>query len=136
METIIIAVDFTSSSALTTIVDTLNEHKFDIGILVNNVGILGPHWMPFLDLDENIVKDIISVNVLSCTSLCHAILPGMVMKGKGAIINIGSMCSICPVPYLATYAATKHYIAAFTKAIAAEYANRYYFVIVHLLNLR
>ena len=81
--------------------------------------------MPFLELEEDIVKDIITVNVLSGTMLCHAVLPGMIKKGKGAIINIGSVCSYYPLPYLATYAATKHYIAAFTEAIAAEYSNRY-----------
>ena len=80
--------------------------------------------MPFLELEENMAKDIITVNVLSGTMLCHALLPDMVNNGKGAIINIGSICSYYPLPYLAIYAATKHYTAAFTQAIAAEYANR------------
>ena len=127
MESISITEDFTNPSALAFIIDTLKAHELDIGVLVNNVGVLGRHWMPFLELDAKVAKDIITVNVLSATMLCHALLPDMVEKGKGAIINIGSMCSnFGPIPYLATYAATKHYIAAFTQAIAAEYANRYY----------
>ena len=124
METIIITVDFTSLSAVPSIIETLKGHKLDIGVLVNNVGLLGPHWMPFLELEEKVTKDIINVNILSGTMLCHALLPEMVRKGKGAIINIGSVCGYYPLPYLAIYAATKHYTAAFTQAIAAEYAER------------
>ena len=136
MESIIITEDFTDSLALTSIIGTLKEHELDIGVLVNNVGVLGPHWMPFLELDAKVAKDIISVNVLSSTMLCHAILPDMVKRGKGAIINIGSMCSnIGPIPYLATYSASKHYMAAFTQAISAEYADRYKHYVAHKTNL-
>ena len=124
METLIIAVDFTSLSAVSTILEVLKGYKLDIGVLVNNVGLLGPHFMPFLELEEKVTKDIINVNILSGTMLCHALLTDMVRKGKGAIINIGSICSYYPLPYLAVYAATKHYTAAFTQAIAAEYAER------------
>ena len=94
-------------------------------MLVNNVGTLGPHWMPFLELEEHNVKEIININVLSGTMLIHFVLPGMVQKRKGAIINISSACSAFPVPYLATYSATKSFIAAFTNAISAEYRDRY-----------
>ena len=44
-------------------------------------------------------------------------------KGKGAIINISSLAAYFFAPYLAEYAATKHYMSAFTMAIAEEYAN-------------
>ena len=98
---------------------------------MNNVGVLGPHWMPFLELKETQVKDIISVNVISGTILCHAILPIMIRKGKGAIINISSTCSAFSVPYLATYAATKHFITAFNNAIAAEYKHRFELIIIY-----
>ena len=80
--------------------------------------------MPFLELDEKMVKDIIVVNVLAGTMLCHSLLPDMITKKKGAIINIGSICSYYPLPYLATYAATKHFTSAFSQAIAAEYSDR------------
>merc|ERR1712150_211611 len=73
--------------------------------------------------DEQMVKDIINVNVVAGTTLIHALLPDMIRKRKGAIINISSACSAFPVPYLATYSATKHFIDAFTKAITAEYQD-------------
>ena len=131
MKCIIIAQDFTNTSALPSIIKVIESRELDIGILVNNVGYLGPHWMPFLELEETKVKDIISVNVISGTILCHAILPSMIRKGKGAVINISSSCSAFSVPYLATYAATKCFIASFTNAIAAEYKHRFELIIIY-----
>merc|ERR1711936_398287 len=123
VKTMIIVADFTKIEVLGHIVDKLKDSKLDIGILVNNVGILGPHYQPFLEVDPKIVKDMITVNITAATVLCHELLPSMVQKGKGAIINIASLASFCPGPYLAEYHATKHYLHAFTEAIAAEYAD-------------
>lgn len=123
IQCLIIAQDMSSPAALSSIIKHLESLKLDVGVLVNNVGLLGPHWMPFLELDEQMVKDIINVNVVAGTTLIHALLPDMIRKRKGAIINISSTCSAFPVPYLATYSATKHFIDAFTKAITAEYQD-------------
>lgn len=92
-------------------------------MLVNNVGLLGEHQMPFLQLDRDTVCNIITVNCTAATVLCHALLPKMIENGRGAIINISSSGSKYPCPYLAVYAATKHYMTAFTQAIAAEYLD-------------
>ena len=124
LEFLVIAEDLTHSTALTSIINTLQDEKLDIGVLVNNVGILGPHWMPFLEMEENDIKDIMNVNMTTTVSLCHALLPSMVKKGKGAIINISSVCSNFTVPYLATYTASKHFVSAFTKTISTELKNR------------
>ena len=80
--------------------------------------------MPFLQMEENSFKDIMNVNMMSTVGLCHFVSPGMVEKRKGAIINVSSACAAFPVPYLATYTATKHFISAFTQAISAELKNR------------
>ena len=123
VKTMIIVADFTKIEVLDTIVVKLKESKLDIGVLVNNVGILGPHFQPFLELDSKIVKDMITVNITAATVLCHELLPDMVKKGKGAIINIASIASFLSGPYLAEYSATKHYMHAFTEAIAIEYED-------------
>ena len=54
------------------------------------------------------------------TLFCHALLPEMTGRGRGAIINISSVAGLIPLPYLAVYSATQHYISAFTQAIALE----------------
>merc|ERR1712037_154917 len=71
---LIIKADFTDVSVLPVIVSRLKEEQVEVGILVNNVGILGPGNLPFLELDLAIVK----------------LLPAMVAKRKGAVINIAS----------------------------------------------
>merc|ERR1711872_899284 len=118
VKTMLIVADFTKIEALDQILEKLRDADLDIGVLVNNVGVLGPHFQPFLELDSKIVKDMIRVNITSATVLCHELLPAMVKKKKGAIVNIASIASYMPGPYLAEYAATKHYMHAFTEAIA------------------
>merc|ERR1712130_1043063 len=89
---LIIQVDFTDISVLPVIVKRLKEEQVEVGILVNNVGILGPSggpW-PFLELDLAYVKDMITVNITAATYLCHELLPAMVARGKGAVVNIAS----------------------------------------------
>merc|ERR1712106_1258980 len=120
VKTMLIVADFTKIEVLDHIVGKLQESKLDIGVLVNNVGILGPHFQPFLEVDSKIVKDMINVNITAATVLCHELLPAMRQKRKGAVINISSLASYVTGPYLAEYFATKHYLHALTEAIAAE----------------
>merc|ERR1712088_581522 len=65
----------------------------------------------------------LTVNMLPLTLLCHSLLPDMAMRGRGAVINISSVAALFPLPYLAVYTATQHYISAFTQAIAQELAG-------------
>ena len=94
----------------------------DVGILVNNVGMAGEHMMPFLEQDKETVANMMTVNMMAGTMLTHAILPSMKKKDRGAIINISSVACMQPMPYIALYAATKHFIHAFTEAL--EYENK------------
>merc|ERR1719320_1180682 len=96
VKTMVIVADFTQIEVLDYIVTKLRESKVDIGVLVNNVGILGPLFQPFLEFDKKTVKDMITVNISATTVLCHELLPDMVKKGKGAIINIASTASYLP----------------------------------------
>ena len=74
--------DFTDEDVLPMIVEKIRQAGIDVGVLVNNVGLLGPHWMPFLEMDEATVRDIVVVNTLAATSLCHAIIPQMKKRGE------------------------------------------------------
>ena len=86
----IIVADFADPDVLSMIEEDLERFEIDIGILVNNVGMLGDHFMPFQDLDEQTVIGMINVNILATTVLCHKILPKMKEKGRGAVINLSS----------------------------------------------
>ena len=119
----IIVADFADPDVLSMIEEDLERFEIDIGILVNNVGMLGDHFMPFQDLDEQTVIGMINVNILATTVLCHKILPRMKKKGRGAVINLSSTAAYIFSPYLALYTATKNYMSAFTVAIAEEYKD-------------
>jgi len=120
VETAVIVVDFTDSKAVKTVVKELEKMNIDIGVLVNNVGMMGPHFIPFLELEEKTARDMITVNCVSATMMCHALLPRMVERDRGAVINIVSSTSFYVMPYFSEYSATKHYMAAFTAGLRAE----------------
>uniref|UniRef100_A0A3Q7GHQ6 Uncharacterized protein n=1 Tax=Solanum lycopersicum TaxID=4081 RepID=A0A3Q7GHQ6_SOLLC len=81
----------------------------DIGVLINNVGVTYPRAMFFHEVDENIWKNIVKVNLEGTTLVTAAVLPSMIGRKKGAIVNIGSGASIVVPshPLFSIYAATK-----------------------------
>lgn len=81
----------------------------DIGVLINNVGISYPYAKFFHEVDEELLKNLIKVNVVGTTKVTQAVLPGMLKRKKGAIVNIGSGAAIVipSDPLYAVYAATK-----------------------------
>lgn len=102
-----IAVDFTEGQKIYAI---LKEElsKLQIGILVNNVGMLFGFGRRFGNIeDDKSIHDIINCNILSMARMCHIILPQMIKRKNGVIINIGSLSSAMPTPYLTIYGATK-----------------------------
>ena len=85
VETMVIVADFTDAGIIQTVVDKIKKSEIDVGVLVNNVGMDGGHMMPFLELSEQSIRNIIIVNCLAGTMLCRALLPNMKKKGKGNI---------------------------------------------------
>ena len=91
---------------------------FAPNLLVNNagVGVLGP----FSELPLERARDMIRLNILALTDLTYRVLPGMLARGEGAIINVGSASAFQPLPNYGVYAATKAFVISFTAAIWAE----------------
>jgi len=98
--------------------DWLNESALSIDLLINNAGI-GDHG-PFVESDWERVGSMLEVNVDALTYLAYRILPAMRKAGKGAILNVGSVAGLLPLPNSAVYAATKAYVISFSEAIRAE----------------
>lgn len=81
----------------------------DVGVLINNAGLSNRYAKFFHEIDVEVRNSMIKVNVEATSWMTRAVLPGMLKKKKGAIVNIGSGSSVCAssYPLFATYAATK-----------------------------
>lgn len=96
----------------------------DVGVLVNNVGVSYPFCQWFHELSDDEVQGLLSLNVESTTWMTRAILPGMLGRKRGAIVNMSSAAARAPLPLLAQYSAAKGYIENFTRSLSAEYASK------------
>ncbi|XP_011029598.1 PREDICTED: very-long-chain 3-oxoacyl-CoA reductase-like protein At1g24470 [Populus euphratica] len=95
----------------------------DVGVLINNLGITYPAASFFHEVDEKVWMDIARVNLAGTSRVTKAVLPGMIKRKRGAIINIGSgAASAMPSHHLFTiYAATKAYIDQLSRCLYVEY---------------
>ena len=91
-------------------------------MLVNNAGIGG--IKPFLEMDHAYIQKMIAVNVTAVTLLTYAALPGMLQRGGGTIVNLASGLAYARMPGVAVYAATKAFVAQFTRILNDELAHR------------
>ncbi|XP_027553970.1 inactive hydroxysteroid dehydrogenase-like protein 1 [Neopelma chrysocephalum] len=100
----------------------------EIGILVNNVGMFTDYPDYYTNLSEDTLWDTIHINIASAITMTHIVLPGMVKKKKGAIVNISSSLCCRPTPLITIYGASKTYLDYFSRAIHYEYASKGIFV--------
>ena len=117
-----IAIDLNDYQADLRLFKETEHHKMKINWLINNAGFgaMGD----FAELDVERELEMISLNVMAVVALTHRYLQKMRRRGSGTIINVSSTAGYQPIPYMATYAATKSFVTAFTEAIAEE--NRPY----------
>lgn len=115
--------DVTDVAQVNTAVARCVEVYGGVDVLHNNVGIIrvgGP-----VEASEESWDQVFAVNIKSMFLTCKATIPHMLEKGRGAIVNVGSIVGIryIGVPYI-SYSATKGAVLAFTRSIAVQYADR------------
>jgi len=110
--------DLANPSELEELVTWLKSEKIDVDLLINNAGFgdLGPFATSDLIRNEQIML----VNMVALTSLTRHLLPQMIARKRGGILNVSSSAGFLPIPNFAVYAATKAYVTSFSEALRAE----------------
>ncbi len=90
----------------------------NVALLINNAG-FGTYSL-FSEADLTRQLDMVQVHVLASMSFCHAVLPGMIARHRGSIINVASASAFMRFPRDATYIGAKSFLVAFTECLAIE----------------
>lgn len=117
-DAVVIAEDLASEAGATALVKTLKSKKIDVDILVNNAGVL--EVGSFADTDAETLQRMIALNVATLTALTSHLLPAMIERKFGRILNVASLAAFQPVPSMAVYAATKAYVLSLTESLSEE----------------
>ncbi|XP_077192751.1 very-long-chain 3-oxoacyl-CoA reductase-like [Paroedura picta] len=98
----------------------------EIGILVNNVGQSTDKLLYFLDTDniDKYIEDMEHCNMLSIVKMTQIVLPQMVARRKGILINMSSVAGHRPLPFQLMYSATKAFDDYFSRALDMEYRSK------------
>jgi short-subunit dehydrogenase len=113
-----VVLDLVEPNADQTLLDETRQHGFEVDWLINNAGFGSVGDFAMLDLDHEL--RMIDLNIRSLVALTHGYLAQMRKRGSGTIINVSSAASFQPIPFMATYAATKAFVTSFSEAIAEE----------------
>ena len=92
-----------------------------VDVLVNNAGMV--RTSPVVKTDVRVWEEHLKVNLTGSFLCALKVLPGMISRGSGRIINVASVCGLKGYKYMAAYCAAKHGLVGFTRALAAEVAE-------------
>ncbi len=115
----VIAMDLAQPDAAQRLVDDLGDTQIDL--LVNNAGIGNFGLVHEIPVEKAL--DLLQLNVVTLTHLTRLLLPSMVARGHGRIMNIASTGAFTPTPYFSVYAATKAYVLSLSEAMAQELSD-------------
>ncbi len=117
----VIVKDLSKQSAIEEIMDSLEEHNIDIDILINNAGF--GLFGPFIETPIEQELEMIQVNIVALTYLTKCLIPKMLRKKRGKILNVASIAAFQSGPLMSVYYATKAYVLSFSEALTNELAE-------------
>jgi hypothetical protein len=117
-KTRVIAADLSDPGAVPRIAAELARAGLEISVLVNNAGygLFGK----FTETDLTAELNMIALNITALTQLAKLVLPGMLARGEGRVLNVASTAAFQPGPLMAVYYASKAYVLSLSEALAEE----------------
>jgi uncharacterized protein len=113
-----LALDLTNAEARSQLFEETQKRELEIEMLINNAGF--GSMGDFLKLDAQRELEMIELNVTALVELTQRFLGPMRERKSGTIINVASTAAFQPVPYMATYAATKAFVLSFSESLWDE----------------
>jgi NAD(P)-dependent dehydrogenase (short-subunit alcohol dehydrogenase family) len=117
----VVALDVTRAAEVSAAVAETERALGPVGILVNNAGVTLEKAT--LDVADAEWDDVLATNLTSMFRLARAVAPGMIARGRGKIVNIGSMYGVLGVARYAAYCASKAGVDGLTRSLAVEWAR-------------
>jgi len=114
--------DLTDPGALAALVNAAEQDGAGVDVLVNNAGGDPQREFDAMSWSEN--EAIFRLNVIAPMRLTHLLLPGMLKRGRGHIVNISSIAGRVGFPYTESYAAAKDGLIGFTRVLRNDYRSR------------
>jgi short-subunit dehydrogenase len=118
----VIVQDLTDPDAAATVAARLAALDRRVDLLVNNAG-FGTAGR-FEDIPDGRDEEQLMVNLVALVGLTRALVPGMLARGRGAVVNVASIAAFQPSPFFATYSAGKTFVLNFSLALRSEYRGR------------
>ncbi|HZN12694.1 MAG TPA: SDR family oxidoreductase [Acidimicrobiales bacterium] len=117
-ETEVLTADLSADAGIAAVEARLAAATGPVDVLVNNAGV--GTFGRFVDLPIASEIDEIELNVVALVRLTRAVLPGLIERGTGGVINVASLAAYQPGPFEATYCATKAFVNSFSQAVHEE----------------
>jgi uncharacterized protein len=116
----VVAADLAKADGPRRLLEVLAQQRLQVDVLVNNAGYGG--FGAFVETEWADRAGMLQLNVVSLTELAQRLLPGMVARKRGGVLNVASTAAFQPGPFTAVYSASKAYVLSFSEAVAEEVA--------------
>lgn len=114
----VLPMDLLARNASAELAQKLEDEGLDVDVLVNNAGLMEMGGFADIGIEQH--ERLVQLNVVVLTSLTRRLLPAMIERGHGRILNLASTSSFQPVPAMAVYAASKAFVLSLSESLSEE----------------
>lgn len=103
--------------------ELIDPSNRDIGVLINCAGTLSSVYKRFNNHDKDYLRCMVNVNILATVNFTRMIMPSMIARGRGLVMNVSSMLGSLSIPLMAVYGPTKSFVNQFSQDLQFEYSQ-------------